>query len=73
MPPTTWDVPQQRPEICRINPKDRYRPSAVFTQGTPTNVLELNATGGLAMTEEEVTMTNVGSIMPKFKFIELEN
>ena len=25
------------------------------------------------VTEEEVTMTNVGSIMPKFKFIELEN
>jgi len=71
MPPTKWDIPQPRPPVCV---PDRWkRPSAVFDRGTPTNVLELDEDGNMLMSENEVTFTNVGSILPKFKYEEVYN
>ena len=52
--PKCWDVPQQRPPICLSN--NKQLPSAVFDRGTPLNALNLD--------------TQVGSIMPKFKYSE---
>ena len=52
--PKCWDVPQQRPPVCIQNKKQL--PSAVFDRGTPLNALNLD--------------TQVGSIMPKFKYSE---
>lgn len=66
--PGKWDVPQKRPPVCLTSYSNKNMPSATFTSGTPINVLELDKTGKIAMTEEDVTQTNVGSIMPKFKF-----
>ena len=52
--PKCWDVPQQRPPVCIQN--NQRLPSAVFDRGTPLNALNLD--------------TQVGSIMPKFKYSE---
>ena len=52
--PKCWDVPQQRPPVCIQN--NKQLPSAVFDRGTPLNALNLD--------------TQVGSIMPKFKYSE---
>ena len=67
-PPDRWDVPQKRPPACI--PDKWNRPSAVFTQGTPVNVLELDKDGKMKIDENNVTFTNVGSILPKFEFKE---
>ena len=69
MPPSSWSMPQRRPPACI--PNKRRLPSSVFDRGTPTNVLEFNRSGGMAMTENEVKLTNVGSILPKFRYDEL--
>lgn len=68
MPPTEWDVPQERPPVCI--PDKWVRPSAVFDRGTPLNVLELDENGDMLMDENRVTFTNVGSIMPRFRYEE---
>ena len=52
--PKCWDVPQQRSPVCISN--NKQLPSAVFDRGTPLNALNLD--------------TQVGSIMPKFKYSE---
>ena len=67
-PPDRWDVPQKRPPACI--PDKWNRPSAVFTQGTPVNVLELDKDGKMKIDENSVTFTNVGSILPKFEYKE---
>ena len=72
IPPEKWDVPQRRPEHC-IPDKWSKRPSAVFDRGTPLNVLELDSQGRMKIDENDVTFTNVGSILPKFKFEECRN
>ena len=71
MPPETWNVPQERAPIC-IKDKWTKRPSAVFDRGTPTNVLELDENGNMATNEDDVHFTNVGSILPKFKYVEMQ-
>jgi hypothetical protein len=53
-PPKCWDVPAKRPPVCLGN--NERLPAAVFDRGTPLNALNLD--------------TSVGSIMPKFKYIE---
>jgi len=68
LPPAEWDVPQPRPPSCI--PDKWNRPAAVFDRGTPTNVLELDEDGKMLLDEDEVTFTNVGSILPRFKFEE---
>lgn len=70
--PGKWDVPQKRPPVCLTSYTNKNMPSATFTSGTPVNVLELDKTGRIAMTENDVTQTNVGSILPKFKFQTLQ-
>jgi regulator of replication initiation timing len=69
--PNKWDVPRKRPPVCL--PSRVQLPSAVFTNGTPTNVLEYDRYGDMANTEEEVSQTNVGSILPKFNYKETRN
>ena len=72
IPPDKWDIPQKRPKNC-IPDKWSKRPSAVFDRGTPLNVLELDSQGRMKIDENDVTFTNVGSILPKFKFEEYLN
>jgi hypothetical protein len=69
--PKHWNVPQKRPPVCLPNRVDL--PSAVFTQGTPANVLEFDRYGNMANTEDDVAETNVGSILPKFEYNEKYN
>jgi len=71
IPPDKWDVPQKRPPQCI--PDNWKRPSGVFTAGTPVNVLELDRNGNMLLDENEVTFTNVGSILPKFKYTVASN
>jgi hypothetical protein len=42
----------------------------LIDRGLPINALELNPDGSQADTENEVSMTNVGSMLPKFKYQE---
>jgi hypothetical protein len=39
-------------------------------RGTPINALELNPDGTQATTEDTVSLTNVGSIIPSFSYHE---
>jgi hypothetical protein len=68
IPPKEWDVPQPRPPVCI--PQKYQLPSAVILNGIGTNVLELDKTGKMAVYERDVSQTNVGSILPKFKYQE---
>ena len=69
LPPSNWDVPQQYPPVCLSNP-NVFQITGLVDRGLPLNVLELNSTGTVATTEENVHLTNVGSMLPKFKFEE---
>jgi hypothetical protein len=69
--PNKWDVPQKRPPACL--PDTVKLPSAVQLGGVSLNVLELDSYGQIANTEETVTQTNVGSMLPKFKYTEYQN
>ena len=69
VPPSGWDVPQKRPPVCI--PEYKRLPAGVFDRGTPTNVLEFNENGNIAVSEANVKYTNVGSIVPKFRYTEL--
>jgi hypothetical protein len=71
-PPSTWDVPQKRPPAC-IPDRSSSCPQGVFDRGTPTNVLELKSDGNQCEHENECSLTNVGSILPKFEYQEVYN
>ena len=63
-----WRFPHRRPPSCL---PDRVKlPSSVIMNGVGTNVLELDKNGDIAGTEEFVSQTNVGSILPKFEYKE---
>lgn len=66
--PKKWDVPQKRAPVCI--PQKQQLPSAVIVNGLGTNVLELDTTGRIATHENDITETNVGSILPKFQYQE---
>ena len=75
LPPTNWDVPQYHPTKCRnvcptrvIN--TRELPIGVMDYGTPINALEIGNDGTIAKNENEVGLTNVGSMLPKFVYRE---
>jgi len=68
IPPKEWDVPQPRTPVCV--PQKYQLPSAVILNGIGTNVLELDKSGKMAIYERDVSQTNVGSILPKFKYQE---
>lgn len=75
LPPTEWSVPQYHPTYCRAvcpvsNPNTRELPIGIMDHGTPVFALEIGSDGNIAKTEEEVTLTNVGSICPKFVYRE---
>ena len=76
--PKTWKFPQTEygyhkrchnvcPSAC---PNSRMLPIGIMDPGTPINALEIGRDGTIAKTEEEVHLTNVGSILPKFEFRE---
>ena len=71
-PPNSWDIPQKRPPVC-LPEKERFNPSGIFDRGTPTNVLELMPNGDMCMSEAECSLTNIGSIMPKFQYEEFRD
>ena len=64
LPPILWDVPQKRASICQPNEKNYTKLTGIMDRGLPMNVLELNQSGNIADTEDTVSLTNVGSIMP---------
>lgn len=74
MPPSNWSVPQRRAPICvGANPDTTKLPIGIADHGTPINALEVDPIGRILTTEEKVKYTNVGSILPKFKFNEMTN
>lgn len=71
LPPTNWDVPQKRAPVCvNNNPDTTKLPIGIADHGTPINALEVDPIGRILATEEMVKHTNVGSILPKFKYVE---
>ena len=70
VPPDHWDVPQKRAGVCREDGPNVRKLTGLVDRGLPINALELNPDGSIAAEEEEVHLTNVGSIMPKFKYFE---
>ena len=75
MPPTEWNVPQYHPTTCRQVCNNtfvdtRALPIGIMDPGTPIFALEIGSDGTIAKTEDDVTLTNVGSIMPKFTYRE---
>ena len=75
MPPTEWNVPQYHPTTCRQVCNNtfidtRALPIGIMDPGTPIFALEIGGDGTIAKTEDDVTLTNVGSIMPKFTYRE---
>lgn len=74
MPPSNWNVPQRRAPICvGGNPDTTKLPIGIADHGTPINALEVDPIGRILTTEEKVKYTNVGSILPKFKYTEMSN
>lgn len=67
--PKHWSVPQKRAPICVTS--NSFNPASLYDRGTPTNVLELTTAGDQAVTEDTVSQTNVGSILPKFEYTEI--
>ena len=70
VPPENWSVPQQRPPVCSTSSPNTLKLTGLVDRGLPLNVLELNPQGQIADTEESVTLTNVGSMLPNFKYEE---
>lgn len=69
VPPVHWDVPQKHIGICSTaNPNTKLL--GIVDRGLPINVLELNPDGEIADTESSVSLSNVGSMVPKFNYQE---
>jgi len=69
MDPKLWDVPQKRAPVCHhIN---ELNATPLYDRGTPINVLELTPYGDQSVVEGDVSLTNVGSILPKFEYTEV--
>jgi hypothetical protein len=70
-PPSNWDVPQKRAPVCiNKDPDTTKLPIGIADHGTPINALEVDPIGRILTTEEKVQYTNVGSILPKFRYSE---
>ena len=67
--PKHWSVPQKRAPVCITS--NSFNPASLYDRGTPTNVLELTTAGDQAATEDFVSETNIGSILPKFEYKEV--
>jgi hypothetical protein len=71
LPPSNWNVPQKYPPACLAPSPDSIKLTGLVDRGLPMNVLELHPYDGkIAKTEDSVSLTNVGSILPKFKYEE---
>jgi hypothetical protein len=70
VPPVYWDVPQRHMTACQAPNPDARKLTGLVDRGLPLNVLELNPDGTYADTENTVSLTNVGSILPKFTYEE---
>jgi hypothetical protein len=69
VPPVHWDVPQKHKSICSsANPNTKLL--GIVDRGLPVNVLELNPEGEIADTESSVSLSNVGSMIPRFSYQE---
>ena len=71
VPPVYWDVPQRHMTACQAPNPDVRKLTGLVDRGLPLNVLELRPDGTEADTEETVSLTNVGSILPKFTYQEM--
>tara|TARA_B100000575_G_C23142952_1_gene665722 strand:- start:4246 stop:5313 length:1068 start_codon:yes stop_codon:yes gene_type:complete len=73
LPPNNWDVPQKRAPICvNNNPDTTKLPIGIADHGTPIFALEVDPIGRILATEEKIKHTNVGSILPKFSYQEMQ-
>ena len=70
VPPVYWDVPQRHVSICQPADTNVRKLTGLIDRGLPINALELNPDGSQAQTEDTVTMTNVGSVLPRFNYQE---
>jgi hypothetical protein len=70
IPPVYWDVPQKHSGVCSPNGPNVRKLTGLVDRGLPLNVLELNQEGEIAQNENEVNLTNVGSILPRFTYQE---
>lgn len=70
VPPVYWDVPQRHVSICQPNGPNVRKLTGLIDRGLPINALELNSDGSIADKESDVKLTNVGSVLPKFNYIE---
>lgn len=70
VPPVYWDVPQRHTSVCQPNGPNVRKLTGLVDRGLPLNVLELNPDGTQAQNEDEVKLSNVGSILPRFSYQE---
>jgi hypothetical protein len=70
VPPVYWDVPQRHVSVCQANGPNVRKLTGLIDRGLPINALELNPDGSIADKESEVKLTNVGSVLPKFNYVE---
>lgn len=70
VPPVYWDVPQKHLGVCNAANPNARKLTGLVDRGLPINALELNQDGSIASTEDTVSLTNVGSILPKFNYEE---
>jgi len=70
VPPSNWDVPQRHISICNPAGPNVRKLTGLVDRGLPINVLELNPDGSMADNEDDVNLTNIGSMMPKFNYQE---
>ena len=70
VPPVYWDVPQRHVSVCQPNGPNVRKLTGLIDRGLPVNALELNPDGSIADKESQVKLTNVGSVLPKFNYIE---
>ena len=70
VPPVYWDVPQKHMGACQAANPNARKLTGLVDRGLPINALELNPDGSMANTEDSVSLTNVGSILPRFNYEE---
>jgi len=70
VPPVYWDVPQKHISVCNAANPNARKLTGLVDRGLPINALELNPDGSMANTEDSVSLTNVGSILPRFNYNE---
>lgn len=70
VPPVYWDVPQRHTSACQVSGPNVQKLTGLVDRGLPLNVLELNPDGTQSNTENSLSLTNVGSILPRFNYQE---